>query len=375
MLAALKGVAPKDYRQSLEALTDEGWEITKTGGNHLRISHPEAAAPVFAPCTSSDWRGFMNTVAQCRRALRGDAIVSGSDTAAQQTLPPKDEMPISRGGKTRKARSLKLAERLALEALMTTTCNKGQIRMADEVKKDIPMNTQIDALPTVQVTPAVTSVAALAVAQQARPEKTRPVLIDTSKPEVAKGAVTEVPDTAKPAAPRKRAGKKASTSASERRVNANADTTGLGYVNVDQAALDLALRITRGEVTGLTITQDMVGATLWHGGDISLSRPAAIAPAASSASATAAPAMKAIKSRTRGVGALDPQVLKVLSDLSPDWLSPPQIAGILTAEDPTRDAKFWNGSIYKSLNRLIANGSIEIHSDPETSRKLYRKSV
>jgi hypothetical protein len=47
-----------------------GWLVTCTGGDHLRLEHPEARRPVFTRSTPSDYRGIRHARAEMRRQLR-----------------------------------------------------------------------------------------------------------------------------------------------------------------------------------------------------------------------------------------------------------------------------------------------------------------
>jgi predicted RNA binding protein YcfA (HicA-like mRNA interferase family) len=47
-----------------------GWTVSRTGGDHLRFTHPEAATPVFCGTTPSDQRVLRHVRAALRRALR-----------------------------------------------------------------------------------------------------------------------------------------------------------------------------------------------------------------------------------------------------------------------------------------------------------------
>ena len=55
----------------------DGWQASPTRGGHIRLEHPDAAGPVIAPSTPSDWRSLANTQAEMRRQLRagqGDQV-------------------------------------------------------------------------------------------------------------------------------------------------------------------------------------------------------------------------------------------------------------------------------------------------------------
>lgn len=48
----------------------EGFDVSMTRGNHLRIEHPDLQGPVFAASTPSDWRAERNLRALLRRRIR-----------------------------------------------------------------------------------------------------------------------------------------------------------------------------------------------------------------------------------------------------------------------------------------------------------------
>jgi hypothetical protein len=59
-----------------------GWLVTRTGGDHLRLTHPAAAGPVFCGSTPSDCRAIRHTRAAMRRQLRGISVPGGGRRAA-----------------------------------------------------------------------------------------------------------------------------------------------------------------------------------------------------------------------------------------------------------------------------------------------------
>jgi predicted RNA binding protein YcfA (HicA-like mRNA interferase family) len=56
-------------RDLLRAAKREGWQVTRTGGDHLKLTHPEARGPVITGSTPSDSRALHHTRAAMRRAL------------------------------------------------------------------------------------------------------------------------------------------------------------------------------------------------------------------------------------------------------------------------------------------------------------------
>jgi predicted RNA binding protein YcfA (HicA-like mRNA interferase family) len=60
-------------QKRIRQLQQLGWDVKKTPGGHLKLTHPNAAYPVFTACTSVSVSGWLNTLAQMRRALRAGA--------------------------------------------------------------------------------------------------------------------------------------------------------------------------------------------------------------------------------------------------------------------------------------------------------------
>jgi hypothetical protein len=54
-----------------------GWSVSRTGRDHLRLEHPQANGPVFTGSTPSDYRAIRHTRAAMRRALRKPASDQG----------------------------------------------------------------------------------------------------------------------------------------------------------------------------------------------------------------------------------------------------------------------------------------------------------
>ena len=54
-------------RDLIRTAKRDGWQISRTGGDHLKLTHPEASGPVFTGSTPSD-----------RRALRARAASGAS---------------------------------------------------------------------------------------------------------------------------------------------------------------------------------------------------------------------------------------------------------------------------------------------------------
>jgi hypothetical protein len=54
----------------MKARDRNGWSVTRTGGDHLRLEHPDARGPVFTGSTPSDQRAIHRVRADMRRQLR-----------------------------------------------------------------------------------------------------------------------------------------------------------------------------------------------------------------------------------------------------------------------------------------------------------------
>jgi len=58
---------PRDFRPLIDAAVAQGWQVSTTGGGHLKFQSP-AGRVVFAASTPSDWRASRNLRAELRRA-------------------------------------------------------------------------------------------------------------------------------------------------------------------------------------------------------------------------------------------------------------------------------------------------------------------
>jgi hypothetical protein len=57
-------------RDLIRAAKRDGWQISRTGGDHLKLTHPEARGPVYTGSTPSDCRAIRHARAEMRRQLR-----------------------------------------------------------------------------------------------------------------------------------------------------------------------------------------------------------------------------------------------------------------------------------------------------------------
>jgi predicted RNA binding protein YcfA (HicA-like mRNA interferase family) len=64
----LRGM-PSEIRALLRNVQASGWQVSVSGGNHLKLKHPSGRTITMA-ATPSDWRAFANARATLRRELR-----------------------------------------------------------------------------------------------------------------------------------------------------------------------------------------------------------------------------------------------------------------------------------------------------------------
>jgi hypothetical protein len=58
-----------DFQIRLKIWQQEGWQIQKSKGGHLKLLHKDAKVPVFCASTPSDYRAIMNIEGELKRAL------------------------------------------------------------------------------------------------------------------------------------------------------------------------------------------------------------------------------------------------------------------------------------------------------------------
>ena len=64
-------IKPLRWLRELKKLPEaKGWTIDLTNGDHVRLTHPDAANPVFAAKTPSDSRTIRNIRGDLRRAMK-----------------------------------------------------------------------------------------------------------------------------------------------------------------------------------------------------------------------------------------------------------------------------------------------------------------
>ena len=66
----LRGIMPKEYRDVVRDALKRGWELSITGGNHVKLTHPSGRI-VIGALTSSDHRSVRNMQRHIRRVEEG----------------------------------------------------------------------------------------------------------------------------------------------------------------------------------------------------------------------------------------------------------------------------------------------------------------
>lgn len=83
----------QEVNKKIRQYAREGWSATKTGGGHIKMTHPDARNPVFIASTPSESRSFLNAEAEMRRALQSDKASAAKPSAAVKPAarkgPPK----------------------------------------------------------------------------------------------------------------------------------------------------------------------------------------------------------------------------------------------------------------------------------------------
>lgn len=57
----------KRLKELIRIAEAQGWQVSTTGGGHLRWTGPDDEGPVFTPSTPSDWRALKNATSVLRR--------------------------------------------------------------------------------------------------------------------------------------------------------------------------------------------------------------------------------------------------------------------------------------------------------------------
>lgn len=246
----LKGVQG-DLKNTIMALSQEGWTPSKTNGGHIRLDHPDAAKPVFTASTPSDFRTPDNLRRDCRGALRPDHGGQQDAISEEEAMMSLKRHKAKQKSRKRMTGVVDAVGKRVVDGIIQDAAEASQHRFErktppPQARRTKPRRTPAPLAPskektemkmTADIKPAEGPVAAVAPAVEqaaSAPQKTETATLD----EVA-------------TAPKK--------------VTAPDQTS----LTVPQTGLDafskgvqVGIRIANGELMRIEITPDMVGKTL-----------------------------------------------------------------------------------------------------------------
>lgn len=82
-----------DFQSRLKTWQQEGWEIQKAKGGHLKLLHKDAKVPVFCASTPSDYRAVLNIESELKRALGVQRTKPFNEEKAKVPVKPKAVNP------------------------------------------------------------------------------------------------------------------------------------------------------------------------------------------------------------------------------------------------------------------------------------------
>lgn len=402
----LAGLGSKDYKQAVEGLMSQGWSVEKTNGNHLRLEHPDASQPVFASCTPNlSPRSIKNMEAQCKRALRPAQVLPAP--AVQ-----KQEETIDMTSRSRKRRKPRHSEIMGMGPLsLAKPLLGGTDAVATRSGFDLPSGkaaTSAAALGAAAPIKAPQPVAPQKAPSPAKPDAptteisainenkmntdTDPVteateqdstMIPLTKNHVV-DPVREGADTGKLVALVAPDAAMASTPAQDSSNQEKAFSA--EPVHADAALLEtlmqiqrgehdrlmaLAARIHRGELKPITVTADMVGATIWVSSDaVVAGTPATPATAVVADNPGAAPTIAKARAQNVLPEASEERLNKLLPHLTGEWQSLNVILGLAGLGGASQSEK----QLYRTAIRRAAEANLVDRLDAaHGNAKYYRK--
>ena len=225
--SALAGLTDEQHRKQVERLVDEGWSASKTNGGHVKLTHPNANQPVFTSSTPSCPHAAVKLRQQASRTLH------------QATLPVPPPVDLSLSRTERKigcpGQDVKLRkERKKRWSPVKHVRRENEIAIAiEQPPQPIPEDHEgQDAVPAVaaevrRTTDPMQNVHAFKT--PARAPAADPVAMFLHV-EASRGAALPAP---------------------------------LVLETVNRDMLELAMRLLKGEMQPIAVTQDMVGKVLW----------------------------------------------------------------------------------------------------------------
>lgn len=271
MHQVLRGITKRDYRATIAGLMDEGWDVERTPGGHIKLIHAEAMTPVFAASSPSDVRAYKKVVSNCRQALAGN--LSNASPPSDQT----DKSDINYEEIMRKRKKSSGASQRAARQLSTP---KAVMPVSETTMSIIGLPENMAKLPPVKQSAKAGTTASASFASDKTDAK--PISIDKmevlmksldTKTQPSIGANAPGAPTAKPAPVAVEATvtvlpvtQQPTPQPMDVQVAAPAAAAGINYITAD--VLALAMKIAAGSMQQLVITADMVGQTLYHEGEV-----------------------------------------------------------------------------------------------------------
>lgn len=350
----------------------DGWTVSKTNGNHLRLEHPRAEKPIFTSSTPSCARAIKNMEAQCRRALR--QVVPHVTTA-----PFADVKPDFSDYGPRKRRKL---------------------RHRDMVMRGLDLGMpQERAVPAfmLEATHTDVSTAALGASAPSAPVQSAATAPATAKKSGGNGAAL-VEGTLRD--PKGRGGddrvRDTKNNEIELKVEKDMATAALKIATPSEAPvaqveplvvepvsvshdlldtlmavqrgehdrlMELAGRIHRGELKPITVTADMVGSTIWVSAD-------AVVAGARMQTAAREDLPGDVSAETGRVAATwQDRFAELERHLSDEW----QSLGAILAAAGLDSVGGSRKQSYRNAMRMAAEAGLVSRDDSHAMRKLYRK--
>jgi hypothetical protein len=356
---SMRGVSCEKYRGVLANLQDEGWRIRKTNGGHLKLTHPDAAGPVFGAFTPSDRRASLNLISDCNTAIRQQPR---NEMRAESEISPKQCEDILRKNKQRRRRK----DRSPFEQQTLKKPAAQPIEASQFFKPTAATATAIppQAMPQFDAIPEKGSTAKKAprpvhtvkakskpAAKAAQPSK--PVEETVAPEEKDTTPMSTANATVQPAAPVTNV-TPLPQKAAPQAAPAPAATKPAGVETVSADVLALAMKIASGEMQSLEITPEMVGQTMFFDGRLIMTDGAApVAPAKMVAKNTAT---------TRGASGLDARDSKLLStlkEMGPDFVTLTDLTQLVWEELDFMSFASARASIVTRLRKLAKAGHVD----------------
>lgn len=326
----LRGVTSRDLRDTLRTLEGEGWELSRTGGGHIKLVHEEAEKPIFSSMTPSDFRAPKNLVSECGAALR-EAKMRRNRAFQPIGLHAGDASPLAMAA-----------------GLPPLRKNKPRWDNARKQEREDMFDAQLTSAAQEPVAPEFPAPAPVAADVQA------PALPAAK----AKAPAVKAPRTAPKSgiAPRQTV------------------TGGNGVETVDLPAgvLDLALRIARGEVSVLRVTADMVGSMILHEGPVTIVRETGLQAPAPSVQA-AMPDAAALSAQPCGRDRLRKEMHDVLRNFPEEWLSRQDILNLIDTDRIFNSKASLRTTADRLLTEFRDTGLVDFRQREEAPRSMeYR---